>query len=81
MPASILINITPEEVTDWLECDKMDGYTKILSADEIVSSVTTIEGEETDDDEGSVRNQNLQVITQKRTKMFPKCIYRYELQE
>ncbi|GBL78889.1 hypothetical protein AVEN_48868-1 [Araneus ventricosus] len=32
-------NITPEEVPDWLECDKMDGGFETLADDEIASSV------------------------------------------
>jgi hypothetical protein len=31
-------NITPEEVTDWLEWDKKDGGFEMLIDDEIVSS-------------------------------------------
>lgn len=29
-------NITPEEVTDWLECETIDGGFEILNYDEIV---------------------------------------------
>ncbi|XP_047111714.1 integrin beta-PS-like [Schistocerca piceifrons] len=39
-------NLTSEEVSEWLECDKVDGGFQILSDDEIVASVSATKEEE-----------------------------------
>ncbi|GBN80017.1 hypothetical protein AVEN_223551-1 [Araneus ventricosus] len=70
-------NITPEE--DWLECFKMDGGFGILNDDEIVSSVTTLEKDEIDDDEGPVLNQKPRTSHSEARTMLSKCIDWFEM--
>lgn len=61
-------NITPEEVTDWLESNQMDGGFEILIDGEIVSSMTIIEEEQIDDDQLLTKNLELATQKQKQSK-------------
>jgi hypothetical protein len=64
-----------------LEYDKTDGGFKILIDDEIVSSETTIEEDQIDDDEGSVLNEKPTTSHSEAETMLLKCNGWFEIQE
>ncbi|XP_046988498.1 jerky protein homolog-like [Schistocerca americana] len=51
----ISTNLTSKEVSEWLECDKVDGGFQILSDDEIVASVSATKEEE--EEEGADKDE------------------------
>ncbi|XP_049941617.1 jerky protein homolog-like [Schistocerca serialis cubense] len=82
----ISTNLTSEEVSEWLECDKVDGGFQILS-DEIVASVSATKEEEkekeegADEDECSNHEEKRTISHSEDETMLTKCIEWFESQE
>ncbi|KAG5873643.1 hypothetical protein JTB14_036189 [Gonioctena quinquepunctata] len=71
-----------EKVTDWLECDNLDGGFGILSYVEIISNVQQSNDEEVDDDEVETAvDQKPATSHSEAEKMLTKCIDWFERQE
>ncbi|GBN22891.1 hypothetical protein AVEN_24142-1 [Araneus ventricosus] len=70
----------PEEETDEMGSDKMDGDFEILNNDEIASSVNTAE-EEIADDEGSLLSKKPTTSHSEAETMLSKCVGWFEVQE
>ncbi|XP_047105980.1 jerky protein homolog-like [Schistocerca piceifrons] len=79
----ISTNLTSEEVSEWLECDKVDGAFQILSDDEIVASVSATKEEEEGDDEDECSNhEEKRTISHSEAEtMLSKCMEWFESQE
>ncbi|XP_049958214.1 jerky protein homolog-like [Schistocerca serialis cubense] len=81
-------NLTSEEVSEWLECDKVDGGFQILSDDEIVASVSATKEEEEEEEEEGADEDECSNHEEKQTPshseaktMLSKCIEWFESQE
>ncbi|XP_047106853.1 jerky protein homolog-like [Schistocerca piceifrons] len=79
----ISTNLTSEEVSEWLEYDKVDGGFQILSDDEIVASVNATKEEEegADEDECSNHEEKQTISHSEAETMLSKCIAWLESQE
>lgn len=74
--------LTPDEVLEWLDCDKFDGGFEILNDDEIVLSVTTVQEEvEIDNDEGEDLTEKTKTSHCEAESMLSKCIDWFETQD
>lgn len=77
-------NLTTEDVTEWLECDKLNGGFEILNDDEIISSMRA-EGDGSDVDDGddgeSICTEGQTVSHSDAETMLSKCIVWFEKQE
>lgn len=74
-------NLTPEEITAWLECDKLDGGFEILSDDEIISNVLQANDEVDSGDEESEFDERPATSHSAAEAMLTQCIDWYERQE
>ncbi|XP_049861867.1 jerky protein homolog-like [Schistocerca gregaria] len=80
----ISTNLTSEEVSEWLECVKVDGGFQILSDDEIVARVSATKEEEeegADEDKCSNDEEKRTISLSEAEKMMSKCIEWFESQE
>ncbi|XP_049957776.1 jerky protein homolog-like [Schistocerca serialis cubense] len=79
----ISTNLMSEEVSEWLECDKVDGGFQMLSDDEIVASVSATKEEEegADEDECSNHEEKQTISHSEAETMLSKCIEWFESQE
>ncbi|XP_047103821.1 jerky protein homolog-like [Schistocerca piceifrons] len=84
----ISTNLTSEEVSEWVECDKVDGGFQILSDDGIVASVSAIKEEEeeeeeegADEDECSKHEEKQTISHSEAETMLSKCTEWFESQE
>ncbi|XP_049800173.1 jerky protein homolog-like [Schistocerca nitens] len=78
----ISTNLTSEEVSEWLECDKVDGGFQILRDDEIVASVSATKEEEGADKDECLNHEEKQTISHSEAEaMLSKCIEWFESQE
>ncbi|XP_046987213.1 jerky protein homolog-like [Schistocerca americana] len=80
----ISTNLRSEEVSEWLECDKVDGGFQILSDDEIVASVSATKEEEeegADKDECSNHEEKRTISHSEDETMLTKCIEWFESEE
>ncbi|XP_049813576.1 jerky protein homolog-like [Schistocerca nitens] len=83
----ISTNLTSEEVSEWLECDKVDGGFQILSDDEIVASISATKEEEEEEEEGAdedecSNHEEKHTISYSEAKtMLSKCTEWFESQE
>ncbi|XP_047108008.1 jerky protein homolog-like [Schistocerca piceifrons] len=82
----IVTNLKSEEVSEWLECDRVDGGFQILSDDKTVASVCATKEEE-EEEEGAEEDEcsnheEKQTISHSEAKtMLSKCIEWFESQE
>ncbi len=75
-------NVTPDEVLEWLDCDKLDGGFEILNDDEIVLSVTTVHDEvEIDNDDEEDLIETTKTNHSEAESMLSKCIDWFESQD
>ncbi|XP_047000494.1 jerky protein homolog-like [Schistocerca americana] len=79
----ISTNLTSEEVSEWLECDKVDGGFQILSDDEIVASVSATKEEEAgaDEDECSNHEEKQTISHSEAETILSKRLEWFESQE
>ncbi|XP_049807802.1 jerky protein homolog-like [Schistocerca nitens] len=81
----ISTNLTPEEVSVWLQCDKVDGGFQILSDDEIFARISATKEEEeeegADEDECSNHEEKQTISHSEAETMLSKCIEWFESQE
>lgn len=73
-------NLTADEITDWLECDRLDGGFEMLNDEEIISRVTNDEGTNEEDDDEDHEPKPTTTHAEVET-MLTKCMDWFELQE